>query len=289
MAAMVGDRAAPDLDPAQAGRPDRTPACLTGVKAKHRDTAHGWTQGRIDPASQERAGGAGRSMFKDRTEAGQRLAGEIAKLSLHDPVVLALPRGGVPVADAIAGALNAALDLVIVRKVGAPGNPELAVAAIVDGNPPDVVLNRAMVEAYGLSEEELDELVKRERPELDRRAAAYRGRRKALSVTDKTAILVDDGAATGTTMRVAIRAMRRRSPRAVVVALPIAPAETVQELRLEADRVVCLSEPAQFRALSLHYRDFHQLTDAEVTQTLHAAARRRRAVLDGWKKRKTPD
>lgn len=228
-------------------------------------------------------------MFKDRAEAGRLLAGEIATLSLHDPVVLALPRGGVPVADPIADILNAPLDLVIVRKVGAPANPELAVAAIIDGNPPDVVLNREIVEAYDLSEEELDALVKRERPELERRAAAYRGRRKAASVTDKTAILVDDGAATGTTMRVAIRAMRRRSPRAIVVALPVAPVETVQELRLEADLVVCLSEPAQFRALSLHYRDFHQLTDDEVTQTLHAAARRRRTALKDWKKRKDQD
>ncbi|WP_187970267.1 phosphoribosyltransferase [Aquibium microcysteis] len=225
-------------------------------------------------------------MFEDRTEAGRLLAGEIAALSPHDPVVLALPRGGVPVADPIAGALNAPLDLVIVRKVGAPANPELAVAAIVDGNPPDVVLNREMVEAYGLSEEELDALVKQERPELERRAHAYRSGRKALSVTGKTAILVDDGAATGTTMRVAIRAMRRRSPRAILVALPVAPAGTVQELRLEADRVVCLSQPAQFRALSLHYRDFHQLTDEEVTLTLHAAARRRRTVLADWRKRK---
>lgn len=228
-------------------------------------------------------------MFKDRAEAGRLLAAEIAKLSLHDPVVLALPRGGLPVADPIAAALNAPLDLVIVRKVGAPANPELAVAAIVDGNPPDVVLNREMVEAYDLSEEELEDLVKRERPELERRALAYRGRRKAASVTDKTAILVDDGAATGTTMRVAIRAIRRRSPRAVVVALPVAPPATVEELRLEADLVVCLTEPAQFRALSLHFRDFHQLTDEDVTQALHDAARRRRTVLKDWKKQKNRD
>jgi putative phosphoribosyl transferase len=225
-------------------------------------------------------------MFNDRAEAGRLLAGEIARLSLHDPVVLALPRGGVPVADPIADLLNAPLDLLIVRKVGAPANPELAVAAIVDGNPPDVVLNREMVEAFDLSEEELDDLVKQQRPELARRAAVYRGRRKAASVTGKSAILVDDGAATGTTMRVAIRAMRRRSPRMIIVALPVAPSETLQELRLEADQVVCLSEPAQFRALSLHFRDFHQLTDEEVTQTLHAAARRRRTVLKDWKTRK---
>jgi putative phosphoribosyl transferase len=220
-------------------------------------------------------------MFKDRSEAGRLLAGAVERLGLLEPVVLALPRGGVPVAQEIAAALSAPLDLIIVRKVGAPDNPELAVAAIVDGNPPDVVLNREFVEAYGLTEDEVDALVKAERPELERRAKAYRGRRKALSVTDKSAILVDDGAATGTTMKVAIRALRRRSPRGIVVALPVAPADTAQELRLEADRVVCLSEPSHFRALSLHYRDFHQLTDEEVTEALHTAARRRKLALKG--------
>src|SRR5690606_6992255 len=130
------------------------------------------------------------------------------KLKLADPVVLALPRGGVPVACEIADALYAPLDIVIVRKVGAPGNPELAVAAIVDGDPPDVVLNREIVEAYGLDDAELRALVNPERPELERRRHAYSSGHKRNSVAGKTVILVDDGAATGTTVKVAMRALK---------------------------------------------------------------------------------
>ncbi|RWL92115.1 phosphoribosyltransferase, partial [Mesorhizobium sp.] len=154
----------------------------------------------------------------------------MATLDLRDPVVLALPRGGVPVAAEVAKVLKAPLDLVLVRKVGAPGNAELAVAAIVDGDPPDVVLNREIVEAYALDDDELRFLIAKERPELERRRTAYRGKRASLSVAGKTAIVVDDGAATGTTMKVAIRALKRRSPRQIVVAIPVAPADTAAEL-----------------------------------------------------------
>jgi len=216
-------------------------------------------------------------MFRDRGQAGQMLAAELLKLDLPEPVVLALPRGGVPVAAAIASALDAPLDLLIVRKVGAPGNSELAVAAIVDGNPPDVVLNREIVEAYGLDDADLAALIKQERPELERRRLAYRGARQPLSVTGKTAILVDDGAATGTTMKVAIRALQRRSPREIVVALPIAPPETVTELAQLADRIVCLSQPTPFRALGYHYLRFPQLADEEVTNALTDARKSRAA------------
>ena len=216
------------------------------------------------------------------------LANELAGLSLHAPVVLALPRGGVPVAAEVAAVLNAPLDLVIVRKVGAPGNPELAVAAIVDGDPPDVVLNREIVEAYGLDDAALAMLVKRERPELQRRRTLYRGSRQPLSIAGKTAILVDDGAATGTTMRVAIRALKRRSPMAIVVALPIAPPETVAELGQEADRVVCLAQPPHFRALGYYYRNFEQLDDKDVLAALdrgkadsNAPAGKRRKAATG--------
>lgn len=213
-------------------------------------------------------------MFRDRQEAGRKLAEELARLHLADPVVLALPRGGVPVAKEIAEALKAPLDIIIVRKVGAPGNAELAVAAIVEGNPPDIVLNREIVEAYSLDDAELRSLVDREFPELERRRLVYSGARRPLSTAGKTVILVDDGAATGTTMKVAIRALKRRSPREVVVALPVAPPDTLAELASEADRIVCLSRPGRFLALGYHYRDFPQLTDEEVVDALRSGAAR---------------
>lgn len=220
-------------------------------------------------------------MFRDRQEAGRLLASELVGLRLPDPVVLALPRGGLPVAAEIAKALGAPLDLIIVRKVGAPGNPELAVAAIIDGDPPDVVLNREIVEVYGLDNADLAALVNNERPELDRRRVAYRGDSRPVSVAGRTAILVDDGAATGTTMKVAIRALKRRSPRKIVVALPIAPPDTVEELLQEADRIVCLSQPPHFRALGYYYRNFPQLTDDDVVSALLDANQRRRAGRRG--------
>ncbi len=217
------------------------------------------------------------------------LARELAELRLPAPVVLALPRGGVPVAAEVATALAAPLDLVIVRKVGAPGNPELAAAAIVDGDPPDVILNREIVEAYNLDNAALAAMVQRERPELERRRSVYRRNRKPLSVAGKSAILVDDGAATGTTMKVAIRALKRRSPARIVVALPIAPPETVRELAQEADRVVCLEQPPHFRALGYYYRNFEQLEDDAVLAALDRcraardaeAAKPRKAGLRG--------
>jgi putative phosphoribosyl transferase len=144
----------------------------------------------------------------------------------------------------------------------------------VDGDPPDVVLNREIVEAYGLNDADLRALVSRERPELERRRHAYTSGRKRHSVAGKTIILVDDGAATGTTMKVAVRALKRRSPREIVVALPVAPQDTVSDLAEEADRIVCLSKPARFLALGYHYRDFPQLSDEEVVSALgHAMLR----------------
>lgn len=211
-------------------------------------------------------------MFEDRREAGRKLARELVGMNLAKPVVLALPRGGVPVGFEIAAALGAPLDVVVVRKVGAPGNPELAVGAIVAGDPPDIVVNREIVGEFGLDDTALAALVASERPELDRREATFRGARPAVSVAGRTAILVDDGAATGATMKVAARAIRRRSPAMVVIALPVAAPDTVADLRGEADRLVCLSQPARFRALSLHYRDFRHLDDAEVVELLASAA-----------------
>lgn len=212
-------------------------------------------------------------MFRDRGDAGVKLGLELNRLQLHQPVVLALPRGGVPVAVEVAKVLNAPLDLLIVRKVGAPGNPELAVAAIVDGDPGEVVLNREIVETYALDEGELRVLIANERPELERQRAAYRGKTKPISIAGKTAIIIDDGAATGTTMKIAIRALKRRSPREIIVAVPVSPQETVAELAREADRVVCLSQPGQFRALSFHYLRFPQLSDSDVVAAMDKSLR----------------
>ncbi len=218
-------------------------------------------------------------MFRDRAHAGQDLAVELKRLDLPDPVVLALPPGGVPVAVEIARALEAPIDLLLVRKVGAPGNPELCVAAIVDGTPPDVVINREIVEAYGLDDDALRLLVKEERPESDQGRAVYANRRRPLSVRGKTVILVDDGVATGTTTKMALRALRRREPGAVVLAVPVAPAEVADELAPEADRVVCLSRPGRFRALSFHYRDFPEISHDDVVELMKSAHAARKAAL----------
>lgn len=219
-------------------------------------------------------------MFRDRQDAGEKLGASLERLQLQDPVVLALPRGGVPIAVEVAKALEAPLDLVIVRKVGAPGNPELAVAAIVDGDPPDVVLNREIVEAYALDDSALRALIAQERPELERRRALYRGKELPLSVAGKTVIVVDDGAATGTTMKVAIRALKRRSPRKIIVALPVAPPETVDELAQEADLTICLNQPVRFRALSYYYGSFPQLSDNEVLDMMALAREERRGTVE---------
>jgi putative phosphoribosyl transferase len=212
-------------------------------------------------------------MFEDRKAAGRLLASRLEELRPAEPIVLALPRGGVPIGAEVATALGARLDVLIVRKVGAPGNSELAIAAIVDGEPPDVVLNREIIEAYGLDDEEVSALIAAERPELERRRTAFRGTRRAPSLRGHTVILVDDGAATGATMRVAVRAVRRRGPSKVIVALPVAAPEAVAELAREADDVVCLSKPARFMALGYHYRYFPQLEDSEVVDHLDRARR----------------
>ncbi len=210
--------------------------------------------------------------FVDRKQAGKELGQELAKHSLHSPVVLALPRGGVPVAAEVAAILNAPLDILIVRKVGAPGNPELAAAAIVAGEPVDIVLNHEIVEAYDLTPADLSSLVSIERKELDRRLAAYDIGRGPVSIANKTVIVVDDGMATGTTAKAALRALRRRGPARIVLAVPVAPSDVVDELQAEADLVVCLRKQEHFRALGLYYLNFEQLSDQVVMSTLKQAA-----------------
>ena len=213
------------------------------------------------------------ALFVDRTEAGQALARRLVSRAWAAPVVvLALPRGGVPVAAEVARALGAPLDLLLVRKIGVPWNPELAVAALVDGDPPELVIDEAMRRLTGVSREDIEMAATLARTEIERRRQLYVGARAPLTVQGSTVIVVDDGVATGTTVRAALQALRRRAPARLVLAVPVAPPDTARALAAEVDELVCLAEPEPFEAVGRHYRDFHQVSDAEVLAALHAAA-----------------
>jgi putative phosphoribosyl transferase len=209
--------------------------------------------------------------FHDRTDAGRRLGKALQTLDLPDPVVLALPRGGVPVAYEVARMLNAPLDLLLVRKIGVPQQPELAAGAVVDGDAPQVVLNKEVVAAAGVDAATLQRLADRELAEIERRRKAYLGKRAAVVVNGRDVIVVDDGIATGASVKAALKAVRQRHPRRLILGVPVAPAETIDELMPLVDEVVCLSMPDPFYAIGLHYDDFHQLTDGEVVALLEAS------------------
>lgn len=205
--------------------------------------------------------------FRDRVAAGSALVAALhAYKARKDVLVLALPRGGVPVAAEVAAALNADMDLMIVRKLGVPGHSELAMGAIASGGVR--VLNRDVVSSLGIGEVAIEEAAKRETRELERREHAYRGARPRPVVKGRCVILVDDGVATGATMRAAIEALRQQGPATIVVAVPVAPPETVIRLRGEADDVVCLATPETFWAIGQWYIEFPQLTDDEVREAL---------------------
>jgi predicted phosphoribosyltransferase len=206
--------------------------------------------------------------FSDRTDAGQQLAKALARYRQDKPVVLALPRGGVPVAAEIATALGAPLDLVLVRKIGVPYQPELAAGAVVDGGSPVVVRNEDIIRLAGVSEADFAEIRDRELAEIERRRKLYLGDRAHPALKDRTVIVVDDGIATGATTRAALRAIRTRKPRKLVLAVPVAPTSTLAELRDEADDIVCLEDHENFGAIGLFYADFSQVADAVVTDLL---------------------
>jgi putative phosphoribosyl transferase len=208
------------------------------------------------------------STFANRSEAGRLLARTLARRQLADPVVLALPRGGVPVAAEIARRLKAPLDIVLVRKIGVPYQRELAAAAVVDGGDAEVVTNDDVMALAGLTRADVERLARRELAEIERRRQAYLQGRERVPLEGRTLILVDDGIATGASVRAALVALRRRRPRALVLAVPVAPADTIAALRPEVDDVVCLSMPEPFVAIGLHYRDFHQLSDKDVMRVL---------------------
>lgn len=211
------------------------------------------------------------AMFKDRVEAGQLLADRLTRYAGPETIVLALPRGGVPVGYEIAKRLNCPLDVLIVRKIGAPMQPELALGAIVDGRAPEVVLNDELVRELGISrfylEREEEELLK----EIDRRHKLYRRGNAAYEVKDRTVIVVDDGIATGATVRAALKALRRGNPKRLILAVPVAPPDTVASLSAEVDDLVCLDSPTYFRAISPFYTRFNQVSDDEVIKLLAAA------------------
>lgn len=207
--------------------------------------------------------------FPDRETAGELLAERLrGRRWPAPPVVLALPRGGVPVAAPVARALGAPLDLVLVRKIGVPWQPELAVAAVVDGAEPQLVVDEDVRAATGIGRDEIAQAARRELAEIERRRQVYLGGRASVPVEGRTAIVVDDGIATGTSVRAALKALRARRPAALVLAVPVAPPEAIAQLEDEVDELVCLSQPVPFHAIGLHYVDFHQLEDAEVLALL---------------------
>ena len=213
--------------------------------------------------------------FSDRTDAGRQLAQALARFKGKSVYVYALPRGGVPVAAEIAAALDAPLDLLLVRKIGAPVQPELAIGAVVDGGAPIVVRNEEVIQATGTREDEFQAICKRELAEIERRRRKYLQRRPALDPEGRIAIVVDDGIATGATMRAALQATRKRKPRLLVLAVPVAAADSLDALREEVDEVVCLEVPRYFGALGAFYEDFRQLSDDDVIDALaHFPARK---------------
>jgi putative phosphoribosyl transferase len=212
-------------------------------------------------------------IFANRAEAAHALARRLAAMNLAPPiVVLALPRGGVPIAAEIARALHAALDLVLVRKIGVPWQPELALAAVVDGETPQIVVDDAVLGISGVDRDYIETQALNELKEIDRRRLVYLRGRAPLPLAGTTAVVVDDGIATGTTMRAALKALRTRRPARLVLAVPVAPHDTVEALRTEVDDLVCLAEPEPFHAIGLHYADFHQVGDDEVIAALDEAA-----------------
>lgn len=211
-------------------------------------------------------------MFEDRTDAGRQLAAKLGHLKDEDAVVLALPRGGVPVGYEVAKALDAPLDILLVRKIGAPFHPELAAGAVVDGTHPVTVVNEDVLAAYGIDESWIAEEGRRQLREIERRRKVYGTGRAPVPVAGRTAVVVDDGIATGATTRAALRALRQQGVGRLVLATPVVPPDTLEDLRRECDEAVAVLVPRWMGGVGACYRNFRQLDDAEVVAILDRAA-----------------
>src|SRR5690348_5879897 len=218
-----------------------------------------------------------RPLFRNRRDAGRRLAVALAPYRESRPIVIALPRGGVLVGFEVAKALAALLDVLLVRKIGAPGHEELGLGAVVDGHDPQLVLNEDLVRAVASPPGYIEAEQKRQLAEIERRRRHYIGGRPPVAVEGRPVVVVDDGIATGATVKAALRGLARNRPARLVLAVPVAPADTVEELSTECDEIVCLATPDPFYAVGPHYRDFRQTEDAEVVRLL-AEARQWSAV-----------
>lgn len=212
------------------------------------------------------------AFFRDRGQAGQRLAKALVKYRDRNPVVVALPRGGVVVGAEIARLLGCPLDFVLVRKIGLPGQPELAIAAIVDGVEPHIAVNEDILAALDMTDDEFRRLCSKELAKIERRRALYLKSAARPDLKGKVAIVVDDGIATGATARAALEAIRSRNPARVVLAVPVAPTETLAGLERDVDEVVCLHSLEPFYAIGVYYDDFEQVTDEEVMDILSKLA-----------------
>jgi putative phosphoribosyl transferase len=211
------------------------------------------------------------TLFRNRRDAGRRLAVALAPYRENRPIVFALPRGGVPVGFEVAKALAAPLDVLLVCKIGAPGHEELGLGAVVDGHGPQLVLNEDIVRAVAPPPGYIEAEEQRQLAEIERRRQHYIGDRSPVAVEGRTIIVVDDGIATGATVKAALRGLARNRPARLVLAVPVAPADSLEELSAECDEVVCLATPDPFYAVGPHYRDFRQTEDAEVVRLLDEA------------------
>lgn len=207
-------------------------------------------------------------LFRDRAEAGRRLAQALLPYANEHPVILALPRGGVPVAAEVAAALHAPLDLILVRKIGVPGQEELAMGAVVDGSAPLIVCNEDIIRLANITEETFAAVRDRECAEIERRRQRYVGTRPRIDITQRVTIVIDDGIATGASARAGLQALRLQQPKMLILAVPVGAVETIEAMKADADAVICIEKEEALGAIGLYYADFRQITDDEVVAIL---------------------